>query len=121
MPRVVLDRAARDSLRQQMYGQMAGAIWRGELLEGARLPSSRLLAKVLGVSRNTVVEVYERLLEEGLVVTRQGSGVRVCGAWAERVSLFGNLRRTLRAAHHPEQTVEIHDPDGTGLYLNASR
>lgn len=41
---------------------------------GDRLPSIRNLAKSLGVSPSTVVEAYERLVAEGLVRARRGSG-----------------------------------------------
>ncbi|NUS59849.1 MAG: PLP-dependent aminotransferase family protein [Lysobacter sp.] len=41
---------------------------------GARLPSSRELARELGVSRNTVMAAYERLREEGLIHARAASG-----------------------------------------------
>lgn len=44
---------------------------------GHRLPSIRRLATALGVSRSTVVEAYERLVAEGLVTSRRGSGFYV--------------------------------------------
>jgi DNA-binding GntR family transcriptional regulator len=110
-----------DSLRRQIYTQMAAAIRRGALPNGARLPSSRLLAKLLHVSRNTVVDAYERLLEDGLIKTRAGSGIQVDHAGAGMVPNFSNLRRTARAAHYPVRPIRVDDPDGTGLYLNATR
>lgn len=45
-----------------------------ELSNGSRLPSIRVLARVLEVSNSTVVEAYERLAAEGVVVARRGSG-----------------------------------------------
>lgn len=45
-----------------------------ELSGGSRLPSIRQLASDLGVSRNTVIEAYDRLVAKGLVRSRQGSG-----------------------------------------------
>jgi GntR family transcriptional regulator/MocR family aminotransferase len=44
---------------------------------GERLPSTRRLAELLGVSRGTVVDVYEQLLAEGYVTSAVGSGTRV--------------------------------------------
>ncbi|STW66128.1 transcriptional regulator [Klebsiella michiganensis] len=41
-------------------------------LHGAKLPATRELARLLGVSRNTVVSVYERLYADDLIETRQG-------------------------------------------------
>ena len=61
---------------------------------------SRLLAKVLEVSRGTVVEAYEVLLEKGLIVTTAGSATRVAPG-AANVPNFSNLRRTVAAAHYP--------------------
>jgi GntR family transcriptional regulator/MocR family aminotransferase len=43
-----------------------------------RLPSTRTLARALGIARNTVVPVYEQLRAEGFVVAGQGSGTYAC-------------------------------------------
>src|SRR5574337_733107 len=50
------------------------------LARGARLPSVRELAAKLHVSKSTVVEAYDRLLAEGAVAARRGSGFYVAGA-----------------------------------------
>jgi DNA-binding transcriptional MocR family regulator len=50
------------------------------LTRGARLPSVRELAAKLKVSKSTVVEAYDRLVAEGAVVARRGSGFYVAGA-----------------------------------------
>jgi GntR family transcriptional regulator/MocR family aminotransferase len=55
------------------------AIMDGRLRAGAPLPATRLLAGDLGVSRGLVVEVYQRLADEGLVSGRPGTGTRVLG------------------------------------------
>jgi GntR family transcriptional regulator / MocR family aminotransferase len=119
VPDIRLDRSRLQSLRQQICLQMAEAIRKGALPEGTRLPSSRLLAKMLHVSRNTVVDAYESLLENGLIKTRAGSGVEVNQRAASVVPNFSNLRKTAQAAHYPVRTVAFEDPDGTPLYLNA--
>lgn len=41
---------------------------------GGRLPSIRQLAAELGISRNTAVEAYSRLVSQGLVRSQAGSG-----------------------------------------------
>lgn len=46
-------------------------------MAGTRLPSSRDLARALGVTRNTVIAALEDLMAEGLLVSRQGSGTFV--------------------------------------------
>jgi GntR family transcriptional regulator / MocR family aminotransferase len=50
------------------------AISSGALPLNARLPSSRTLARDLGLSRNTVDEALSRLVAEGFVVRRRGIG-----------------------------------------------
>ncbi|MBB6693277.1 PLP-dependent aminotransferase family protein [Cohnella xylanilytica] len=64
---------------RQVYEQIRARIVNGELAEGERLPSTRLLAKALGVSRNVVLEAYELLRAEGFTESRQGAGTYVAG------------------------------------------
>ena len=45
-----------------------------ELAPGSRLPSVRAQAKTMQVSVSTVVEAYERLAAEGVIISRPGSG-----------------------------------------------
>jgi GntR family transcriptional regulator / MocR family aminotransferase len=59
--------------------QLKAAILDGRLPAGAKLPPTRKSAAFFGVSRNTALEVYERLLDEGYVVARRGSGTYVAG------------------------------------------
>lgn len=44
------------------------------LMPGARVPSIRMMADTLKVSKSTVVEAYDRLAGEGTLVARRGSG-----------------------------------------------
>ncbi|WP_421952682.1 PLP-dependent aminotransferase family protein [Pelagibacterium sp.] len=48
------------------------------LVAGDRLPSIRDMAAELGVSPSTVVEAYDRLVAEGIIRARRGSGFYVC-------------------------------------------
>jgi len=52
------------------------------LTVGSRLPSIRRLANTLKVSTSTVVEAYERLVAEGAIQSRPGSGFYVAGPTA---------------------------------------
>jgi DNA-binding transcriptional MocR family regulator len=56
---------------------LAGAVERGALGPGARLPSERALAARLAVSRGTVLAAYDTLAGEGLISRRHGSGTFV--------------------------------------------
>jgi GntR family transcriptional regulator / MocR family aminotransferase len=72
-----IDRRRRESLQLQLYGQIRRAIMSGELSAGARLPSTRDLVEQLDLSRNTIVYAFERLVAEGYLEGRVGSGMYV--------------------------------------------
>ncbi|WP_341318246.1 PLP-dependent aminotransferase family protein [Paraburkholderia sp. IMGN_8] len=67
----------RHDLSGQIYRQLRAGILEGRLGGGTRLPSTRDLATQLGVSRKTTLEVFERLLAEGYLNARAGSGTFV--------------------------------------------
>lgn len=64
-------------MHQQIADQLRDAIAAGRLADGTRLPSTRLVATHLGVSRNVVAEAYSRLEREGVVAPRRGAGTFV--------------------------------------------
>jgi len=72
-----LDRSAAETLGSQLQHELRDAIRNGRLREGERLPSSRVLAGELGVSRGLVLESYGQLEAEGYLSTRIGSATRV--------------------------------------------
>ena len=78
-------KGSRDSL-QSLYRQLKAAIQDGRLAAGTRLPPTRKSAAFFGTSRNTAVEVYEKLLNEGYVVSRHGSGTYVADKLPEGAS-----------------------------------
>ncbi len=61
----------------QIYQRMRGLILIGAWRAGTRLPSSRTLARDLGVSRNTALLALEKLVADGWIEGRRGSGVYV--------------------------------------------
>src|SRR5262245_23900910 len=72
-----LDPGVQQPLNQQIYEGLRSAVLDGRLRAGARLPSSRMLALDLSISRNTVLNAYERLTIEGYLQSRSGGGTRV--------------------------------------------
>lgn len=52
-------------------------ILQGDFPAGNFLPTTRLLAKTLGVSRSTIIKAYEQLQIEGLIEAKQGAGFRI--------------------------------------------
>lgn len=75
---ITLDRHSSLPLHQQLYEELRQAILSGRLLPRQKAPSTRLLAKSLGISRTTVTQSYEQLLSEGYLETIAGSGTYVC-------------------------------------------
>jgi GntR family transcriptional regulator / MocR family aminotransferase len=127
------------ALRAQLEDQLRDAVRCGRLGPGAALPSSRALARELGVSRGVVVEAYAQLAAEGYLVARQGAPTRVseaaspgpgavpepagerpprfdCRTGRPDVALFprsawlASLRRALRDA--PDARLDYGDPRG---------
>jgi GntR family transcriptional regulator/MocR family aminotransferase len=72
-----IDRSAGQPLRAQLEAGLRDAIRSGRLRGGERLPSSRELARELGVSRGIVQECFSQLLAEGYLTSRSGSATRV--------------------------------------------
>ncbi len=72
-----LDRGSAEPLRSQLESGLRDAIRSGRLHGGERLPSSRELARELGVSRGLVQECYSQLLSEGYLTSHTGSATRV--------------------------------------------
>jgi len=64
-------------LQQQAYRALRAAIMRGAWQGGARIPSSRLLASELRLSRNTLLAALEQLRSEGYLTARPRSGLYV--------------------------------------------
>ncbi|MEM9907476.1 MAG: PLP-dependent aminotransferase family protein [Cyanobacteria bacterium P01_D01_bin.44] len=75
---LLLDSTLTTPLYQQLYEQLRQAILQGRLRSQQRLPSTRSLAKSLGISRLTVTQGYDWLLSEGYLETRPGAGTYVC-------------------------------------------
>lgn len=66
-----------ESLQAQLFSQFVRQIADGRLKPGMRIPATRQLAADLGISRNTVVLAYERLMSEGYIEMRRPQGTFV--------------------------------------------
>src|SRR3546814_9738167 len=64
---IAIDRTAPSTISTQICAAIRKMIFSGALGAGQRLPSSRPLAQELGVSRTTVINVFDHLAEEGLI------------------------------------------------------
>jgi GntR family transcriptional regulator/MocR family aminotransferase len=82
---ILLDQHASAPLYRQLYERLRGSILAGHLEAGTRLPSTRVLASSLGVSRTTTALAYELLLLEGYLESRVGDGTWVARLHPEQV------------------------------------
>ncbi|MEM7719229.1 MAG: PLP-dependent aminotransferase family protein [Pseudomonadota bacterium] len=72
-----LDPAFEGTLQQQIQSLVAEGILSGRLRSGEKLPSTRRLAKHLGISRITVTLAYTELLADDYIVSKGRSGYYV--------------------------------------------
>ena len=83
-------------LLQQIYLSLRKAILLKNLAPGSRLPSTRHLADRLGVSRTSVLSAYDRLLAEGYIEGRTGSGTYVSSDVSDSIIAPAVSRRPQR-------------------------
>jgi GntR family transcriptional regulator/MocR family aminotransferase len=69
--------------RAQRETELRDGVRAGRLRPGSSLPSSRVFAAQLGVSRGVVVEAYAQLAAEGWLAARQGAGTTVADVTAQ--------------------------------------
>jgi DNA-binding transcriptional regulator YhcF (GntR family) len=72
-----IDRAGEIPIGVQLAWALRARIGDGRLAAGQRLPGLRELAEMLGINANTARSVYQRLEQEGLIDSRQGTGTFV--------------------------------------------
>ncbi len=69
-----VDRESGVPFAEQIFAYYAGAIRESGIPLGTKLPSIRDLAADLGINKIAIVAAYERLVAEGLISARPGSG-----------------------------------------------
>ncbi|TDJ25478.1 MAG: GntR family transcriptional regulator, partial [Gammaproteobacteria bacterium] len=94
-----LSRERKVSYQRQLREVIVSAILDDRLPLEIPLPSSRELAKHLGISRNTVVLAYQQLIDEGYLVSRERSGYYI-----DKSMLSGRVKLT--PIIHPDDAVQ---------------
>jgi DNA-binding transcriptional regulator YhcF (GntR family) len=87
---LAIDRAGEIPIGVQLAWALRARIGDGRLAPGRRLPGLRELAEMLGINANTARAVYQRLEQEGLIDSRQGTGTFVASV-AQEPSAVGQI------------------------------
>jgi DNA-binding transcriptional regulator YhcF (GntR family) len=87
---LTIDRAGEIPIGVQLAWGLRARIGDGRLAPGQRLPGLRELAEMLGINANTARTVYQRLEQEGLIDSRQGTGTFVASV-AQEPSAVGQI------------------------------
>ncbi|MFU8875380.1 GntR family transcriptional regulator [Micromonospora sp. SL4-19] len=105
-PEIVVDRSSPVPLYFQVAEQFAAAIQRGELAPGDQLDSELRLADRLGLSRPTVRQAIQHLVDKGMIVRRRGVGTQVVRGQVRRGVELTSLHDDLaRAGRQPSTSV----------------
>ena len=90
-----------------VYRTVARAVIDGLLAPGTRIPSSRALATDWGIARNTIDDALSRLLDEGLLTRRVGSGTWVATDVTQRLPAGRRavIRKPSDVAHRALRSV----------------
>ena len=89
-----------EALYVQIENYIKSMINSNLLVSNAKLPATRELSKLLGVSRNSVITAYENLEEKGILYTIKGRGTFVSEiksvnedgwkvSWSNRINDYG--------------------------------
>ncbi len=92
-------------LSDRLAALLAGQIESGTLAPGARLPTEQQLSELHGVSRTVVREAVHQLKSQGLLISRQGSGVYVAPPAANKPLAFDPT--VLESLQAVAQIVEV--------------
>lgn len=83
-----LETESEKPLYRQICDILREAILSRRLRTGTNLPSTRILANELSVSRNTVMNAFDQLIAEGYLVGEQGNGTFVADELPDEVLKF---------------------------------
>jgi GntR family transcriptional regulator / MocR family aminotransferase len=86
LPMIAVNRKAPKALHQQIYDAYRAAIVGGSLRPGQRIPSTRVLASEICVSRFPVLNAYSQLLAEGYLESRVGTGTVIARSLPDQLT-----------------------------------
>lgn len=77
MLNIVIDKKSRVPMYIQVKRQIMELIRNGQIRVGSKMPTERMLAETLNLSRNTISSAYKELETEGVIKSFQGRGTFV--------------------------------------------
>src|SRR5580704_7239148 len=77
VPMIAVDRNGEKPIHRQIYDEFRAMILERRLQPGQQIPSTRVLADELGISRIPALGAYAQLLAEGYIESRPGAGTFV--------------------------------------------
>src|SRR5256714_5187631 len=105
---VRLDRASSEPLYQQLCRQIREELESGSFDSSAsRVPSSRVLAATLRISRPTVNQAFSKLVEEGYLQVRKRSGIFVADHLPATFLKAARLATGARTEHSPRVAQRV--------------
>jgi GntR family transcriptional regulator/MocR family aminotransferase len=110
LPIIAIDRKAPKALHRQIYDAYRGAIVDGRLRPGQRIPSSRVLASEISVSRFPVLNAYAQLLAEGYFESRVGAGTVVSNSLPDQLTSSTPPGAPYLATHSGPRSVAKRSP-----------
>ncbi len=104
-----ISRERKVSYQRQLRESIVTAILDNKLPLEIPLPSSRELAKHLGIARNTVVLAYQQLIDEGYLVSRERSGYYIDKSMLEgRVKIKPAISKNQQLQPDWDAHIKIH-------------
>jgi GntR family transcriptional regulator / MocR family aminotransferase len=115
---IILDRDGPIPLHRQLYEGLRQAILTRRLSPGVRLPSTRMLASELGLSRYTVVDAFRQLCAEGYLEGKVGAGTCVARTVPDQLlhpflpatSASVSIRERRPRSHRSERQMALGTP-----------
>ena len=109
---IILNNASMIPIYEQLVDQIKNQIIKGKLQETELLPSVRTLSATLKISSLTVKKAYDKLEEDGFVVTIHGKGTyvaatdRALAVEARRKAVEDDFAKALAKARAVGMSVE---------------
>ena len=108
-----LDESSALPLYQQLQRALRGAIENGIIGPDDALPPERDLAEMLGVSRITVRKAIDELVDDGLLIRKQGSGTFVSNRVEKNFAKLTSFSEDMRARGREPRSVWLNRATGT--------